>query len=103
MYVLKKTNKQRNTNIIVNALGCNKPTIHTINMKKNSRAKFHSRMLQSSRVHTTLFLIHYSERVAAELIMTELQYQRHSVELPPATGKKTKAFTLASQSYVTYY
>ena len=39
----------------------------------------------------------YRERVAAELIMTELQYQRHSVELPTTAPIKIKSFTLPTQ------
>ena len=39
------------------------------------------------------------ERVAAELIVTELQYQRHSVELPTTAPMKLKSLTIANQSY----
>ena len=42
----------------------------------------------------------YRERVAAELIVTELQYQRHSVELPTAAPMKIKSLALTNQSYV---
>lgn len=46
------------------------------------------------------YCTHCRERVAAELIITELQYQAHSVELPTATPMKVKSFTLPTQSYV---
>ena len=48
---------------------------------------------------TNINFLNDRERVAAELIVIELQYQRHSVELPTAAPMKLKSLTIANQSY----
>ena len=61
--------------------------------------KGYVKVLQSTTNNKKNLISNNRERVAAELIVTELQYQRHSVELPTAAPMKVKSLAMTQQSY----